>query len=289
MARAPDERVGKAKELYQQGVKLVEIASQLNVPAGTVRRWKSIYKWDGERSDNNNERSEKKTKSKEKAFVKKAAKILEEAELTEKQRLFCLYYIKNFNATLAAIKAGYEPKWASEIGYQQLQKTTVKKEIQRLKDMKKESIMLNEDDIIERYMNIAFADMTDFVSFGREEVPVIGPFGPVVIEDEKTGKKTVLTQIINEVKFKESNQVDGGLICEVSQGKNGIKIKLEDRQKALDWLARYFIMYPLDRHRIDYDSKRLELEKSKANDNNEDALDKLDEVLKALGGAMHED
>jgi len=29
-------------------MKLVEIASQLEVPAGTVRRWKSTYHWDGE-------------------------------------------------------------------------------------------------------------------------------------------------------------------------------------------------------------------------------------------------
>jgi phage terminase small subunit len=46
LARAPDERANKAYELYQQGLKLVEIASQLNVPEGTVRSWKNRYKWD---------------------------------------------------------------------------------------------------------------------------------------------------------------------------------------------------------------------------------------------------
>ena len=59
MARAPDERAEKAFELYQQGLKLVEIASQLNLPAGTVRRWKHTYKWDSERSDKKSERSVK--------------------------------------------------------------------------------------------------------------------------------------------------------------------------------------------------------------------------------------
>lgn len=43
-----------------KGQKLVEIASQLNLPEGTVRRWKSTYNWDNERSDKNSERSEKK-------------------------------------------------------------------------------------------------------------------------------------------------------------------------------------------------------------------------------------
>lgn len=60
MARAPDERYEQAKAMYLEGRKLVEIASQLNLPEGTVRRWKSTHKWEGERSDNQSERSEKK-------------------------------------------------------------------------------------------------------------------------------------------------------------------------------------------------------------------------------------
>jgi phage terminase small subunit len=45
MARAPDERAKKAHELYKSGLKLIEIASQLGVPEGTVRSWKNRYKW----------------------------------------------------------------------------------------------------------------------------------------------------------------------------------------------------------------------------------------------------
>lgn len=61
-ARAPDERIEQAKAMYLKGMKLVEIASQLNLPEGTVRRWKSTHKWDSERSDKNNERSDKKSR-----------------------------------------------------------------------------------------------------------------------------------------------------------------------------------------------------------------------------------
>ena len=60
MARAPDPRIEQAKAMYLKGKKLVEIASQLNLPEGTVRRWKSTHKWDSERSDKNSERSLKK-------------------------------------------------------------------------------------------------------------------------------------------------------------------------------------------------------------------------------------
>lgn len=50
MARAPDPRIEQAEELYKKGMKLVEIASQLSLPEGTVRRWKCTHKWDSERS-----------------------------------------------------------------------------------------------------------------------------------------------------------------------------------------------------------------------------------------------
>lgn len=59
MARAPDERYEQAKTMYLSGKKLVEIASQLNLPEGTVRRWKCTHKWNGERSDKQSERSVK--------------------------------------------------------------------------------------------------------------------------------------------------------------------------------------------------------------------------------------
>lgn len=59
MARAPDARIEQAKVMYLNGQKLVEIASQLNLPEGTVRRWKCTHKWDSERSDKQSERSGK--------------------------------------------------------------------------------------------------------------------------------------------------------------------------------------------------------------------------------------
>lgn len=45
MPRAPDPRVEEAKELFDQGMKLIDIAKQLSVLEGTVRSWKSRYKW----------------------------------------------------------------------------------------------------------------------------------------------------------------------------------------------------------------------------------------------------
>ena len=50
MPKARNSKVDEALALYQQGLKLIEIARKLDIPEGTVRRWKCTYKWDSERS-----------------------------------------------------------------------------------------------------------------------------------------------------------------------------------------------------------------------------------------------
>lgn len=52
--------------------------------------------------------------------------------LTTKQLRFVQEYMKDSCATKAAIRAGYSERYASEIGYQLLQKTTVSNEIKNL-------------------------------------------------------------------------------------------------------------------------------------------------------------
>jgi uncharacterized protein YjcR len=46
LARAPDERQEQAKELFLQGMKLIDISKALEVPVGTIRSWKKRYNWD---------------------------------------------------------------------------------------------------------------------------------------------------------------------------------------------------------------------------------------------------
>ncbi len=46
MARVPDERQEQAKELFLQGMKLIDISKALEVPVGTIRSWKKRYNWD---------------------------------------------------------------------------------------------------------------------------------------------------------------------------------------------------------------------------------------------------
>lgn len=249
MGRARDPNRNKAFEIYKEHdgkIDLAEIASRLNISPGTVRGWKSKDSWDKKLNgtfQKSMERSKNKKMEEKKAAERDVEQVMKNPDLTDKQRLFCIYYSRCFNATKAYQKA-YECDYftAKAHGFELLQSVAAKAEILRLKQSRLNRELLDEHDIFQKYMDIAFADVTDFVEFGQEEENVIGAFGPVLVEDPATGKKIPLKQKVNVIRFKESGQVDGTLIAEVKNGKNGASIKLADRMKALEWLARHMDM-----------------------------------------------
>lgn len=229
----------EARKMYEAGKKLVEIAQALGVPPGTVRRWKSTYKWDGERSDLKSERSGKKSErshnkinDKNKAVAEEVEQVVSNAGLTDKQRLFCIYYVRCFNAAKAYQKAyGVSYATAKSAGYRMLTNVRVKEEIMNLKSDRMNRELLTADDIFQKYIDIAFADMNDYLEWREEDVPVITAFG--LLKDEKGN---VITRKTNVLHFKDSNDVDGTIVSKVTMG-NKPAVKLADRLKALNWLA----------------------------------------------------
>lgn len=244
MPRARDPNRDKAYEIYKKHkgkIQNREISKILKVPEKTVSGWKCKDKWNEKMNgvlQNNTEYSEQKNNSQRKAGVEEVRQVIENPELTDKQRLFCIYYVRCFNATKAYQKAyqcGYETAMAN--GSTLLRNTKIKSEINSLKQNRLNREFLSEEDIFQKYMDIAFADITDYVSFGTEEVPVMSVYGPVEIKNSETGEKEILKQIANVVRFKDSTEIDGTILAEVKQGRDGASIKLADRMKALQWLA----------------------------------------------------
>lgn len=243
MPRAKNAKAEVARKLYEQGILLKDIAEQLDVPEGTVRSWKKRYDWDNatlQKPKCNVAKESVRKKKVQQAVAADTASVSENPDLNEKQRLFCLYYVRCFNAVKAYQKAyGCSYETACGHGHELLKKVEIIAEINRLKQSRLNRELLDEHDIFQKYMDIAFADITDFVQFGQEEEYVIGQFGLVQVEDPVTGKKAPLKQKVNTVRFRESDSIDGTLITEVKNGKNGASIKLADRMKALEWLAEH--------------------------------------------------
>lgn len=274
MPKVKDARADKAFEMYKQGLKLVEIANQLGVAEGTVRSWKNRYKWAGDnatlqRSKRNVAKNSKTLiKNKESPVAHEVESVMKNTELTDKQQLFCIYYIRCFNATKAYQKAyGCNYTTAMSEGSKHLRNPKIKEEIFRLKQERLNREFLSESDIFQKYMDIAFADITDYVEFGN------GSFN-----DPETGEE-VSYSFVN---LKDSKTVDGTIVSEVSKGREGAKIKLADRMKALQWLT--------DHMDLATDKQKAEIALLRAKVQTDDSEEIADDgFLEALNGTAAED
>ncbi|MHC4256508.1 MAG: terminase small subunit [Planctomycetota bacterium] len=78
--------------------------------------------------------------------------------LTDKQYAFVNEYVKDYNATQAAIRAGYAEKYADRQAYQLLEKTRVKEAIEarRQEISRKADVEISE--IVAELRSIAFTD-----------------------------------------------------------------------------------------------------------------------------------
>lgn len=143
------------------------------------------------------------------------------AKLTEKQQRFVDEYLIDLNATQAAIRAGYSPKTAEQIGYKLVQKSSVFIEIQKQMAERSRRTGINQDRVIQELAKVAFVRATD------------------VIEPEDASVKEYASEddlaCIQSVKVKTVNS-DKGTTVER-------EVKLNDKMKALELLGKHLGMF----------------------------------------------
>lgn len=89
--------------------------------------------------------------------VKKPAP--KKSEFTAKQIAFCQEYLIDFNATQAAIRAGYSKKTAKEQGYQNSTKLHIQKELRKLIDKREIRTQTKADDVLLEVSRIGGVNM----------------------------------------------------------------------------------------------------------------------------------
>lgn len=263
------------------GMKYKDIAEKYGTTINTVKSWKNRYGWNREKGVHTKQKvctQKKRCSSEPPAAVDDGTKgTLQNDDLTPEQQMFCIYYSRTFNATQSYLNAfGCSYETAMVNGCLLLRNTKVKTEIERLKEIKRQQIVAGADDIVELQMRIAFADIGNYMSFGQKE-----------IQDPETG----MEYMVSIVDLKESKNADTQIIQEVKRGKDGVSIKLADKQKAIDWLTKFFEMNPDDKHRKEFDKRKLDLELLKlemqTKDSAEDAPEQ-DNFLDALNESAKE-
>jgi len=155
--------------------------------------------------------------------------------MTDKQQRFVDEYLIDLNATQAAIRAGYSENRASELGYQLLQKPTVQGSIQKAMKQREERTKVTQNQVVEELAKIAFSNITDYLEFGTT------------------------------FRIKESSEIDGSPIQEVSISKDGAcKFKLHNKLVALELLAKHLGMF--ENRWFDNDDNQLHITIVRAGD-----------------------
>lgn len=239
----------QAKQDYIDGMKYKDIATKYDVSLNTVKSWKKRHGW---------ERGAPKEKSVHPKTEKVAPKIVKDLmnndELTDKHKLFCLYYLQRFNATWAyrqVYECNYETAMvnASKL----LRNAKVQDQIVILKEEIASDLHVTAEDIAKDLAKQSFSNIGDYVDFKSETknqwykvrkdsgrgkyVDSVGRFDWVKKIDPDTNEQA--TYVDNVVNFKDGSEVDTSLIKSIRIDKGEAIVELYDKQKAQSELMKY--------------------------------------------------
>lgn len=158
--------------------------------------------------------------------------------MTEKQKIFADEYLIDLNATRAYRKAYpsvRKDETAAQAGSRMLRNVKVAEYIAERMQARQERTEITQDRVLEELAAIAFARATDYAE----------------VEDDQV--------IIKDTAGLSENQIKA--IAGIKQGKFGIELKLNDKEKALELLGRHLGMF---KDRVEVSG--LEEEKTKLSD-----------------------
>lgn len=144
--------------------------------------------------------------------------------MTEKQKIFADEYLIDLNATRAyrvAYPSVKRDETAKSAGSRMLTNVNVAKYIKERMEERQKRTEVTQDRVVEELAAIAFSKATDYV-----EIRSNGVAGVVIIKP---------TSELSDAQIRA--------IAGIKEGANGIEIKLNDKEKALELLGRHLGMW----------------------------------------------
>lgn len=219
----------------QKGMKYKEIAEKYGVSINTVKAWKS-RKWNKQEQASDPPPKKVAHKKEKGCTQKKMQPVIDNDDLTEQQKMFCLFYLQHFNATKAyqqAYQCDYNT--ANANGSRLLVKASVKEELRHLKAELQQEQYFTVQDIIADYAKQWKADINDVITSDRKRTKAMDGKGQLV--KDENGEQVYL--YYNTITAKNSDEFDGQLVKEITQGRDGVSVKLYDKHKAMNELMKY--------------------------------------------------
>jgi phage terminase small subunit len=159
-------------------------------------------------------------------------------KLKDKQRLFCIEYLIDFNQTQAAIRAGYSKRTAYSIGNENLKKPEIQAEIScQVETLLKRAKIPLEKQIFDYWMKRAFYDVTEIIDLN----------GKVKLTETELREKG-LHVCIDSINKKVN-----------AQGTPIITYQFADKDKAVEMLQRYIGMIREEPPEVKVDSQLVNI------------------------------
>lgn len=157
--------------------------------------------------------------------MKKSKNHKEKSILTGKQERFCYEYCIDFNATQAAIRAGYNEKNAYSIGSQNLRKLQIESKIKEMQANLAETSGISALRVLREHEKLAFSSIAHLHNTWIERTDF-----ETLTKEQKDSIKSISTKILKR-NIGTQEEPD---IVDVEY----VKIELYDKQKSLDSISK---------------------------------------------------
>ncbi|HDR9153794.1 TPA: terminase small subunit [Burkholderia vietnamiensis] len=215
--------------------------------------------------------------------------------LKKMQRRFVDEYLIDLNATQAAIRAGYSPKTAQEQSSRLLSNVMVAEAIQAAMAARSKRTQIDADDVLRQWWELANVDVNELVEYrrdncrhcwgidheyqwtraeyerdvmdaddnGKEQPSCAGGFGFVPTREPNPECPECAGEGRGKIHVHDTRRLKGAarlLYAGVQQGKDGLKVMIDDRMKARENVGRHLGMF---NDRRDDELKKLAAEKAR--------------------------
>ena len=155
-----------------------------------------------------------------------------EFQITDRMKKFVDEYLIDFNATQAAIRAGYSESTANEQGSQLLARPDIRELVAEGQKEIMERTQTFQDNAVAELKIVGFSDLADFLTVKDGGIVEQKSFDQLTKEQTKCIKKIKQT-------VRTSHSSDGSILHQTAT----LEIELHDKLKALELLGRHLGMF----------------------------------------------
>lgn len=154
--------------------------------------------------------------------------------LNDKQQRFVEEYLIDLNATQAAIRAGYSEKSAGQMAHELLKKHEIQIALSESMKARAERTKITQDMVLMELAKIGFSDIRKVVKWGNTELRST---------EDDSGE---LVEAYHGLRLVASDEIDdstAAAISEISEGREGLKVKFHDKRASLVDIGRHLGMF----------------------------------------------